>query len=216
MNWNPDIHYKNQNVALEYDRVRFSSLAGRVFNSLEKRTIVKCFATLPKGKTIVDMPCGTGRLADALLEHGYRVHGMDISREMLSVAQTRLKQYGDHFTMEMADAKHLTQQPPAYDGALCARVLMHFPLQQQIEFLAGVAQLSHGRVVINHSLSSPYQRLRRRIKRLLGHQESARYPITNREIKALLDGAGLQEVKRHRLFSPISEAVYIVAEKKAA
>jgi len=51
---------------------------------------------------------------------------------------------------------------------------------------------------------------------LLGHQESARYPITNREIKALLDGAGLHEVKRHRLFSPISEAVYIVAEKKAA
>lgn len=215
MNWNPDIHYKNQNVALEYDRVRFSSLAGRVFNSLEKRTIVKCFATLPKGKTIVDMPCGTGRLADALLQHGYRVHGMDISREMLSVAQTRLKQYGDHFTMEVADAKHLTQQAPAYDGALCARVLMHFPLQQQIEFLAGVAHLSHGRVVINHSLSSPYQRLRRRIKRLLGHQESARHPITNREIKALLDGAGLREVERHRLLSPISEAVYIVAEKAA-
>jgi 2-polyprenyl-3-methyl-5-hydroxy-6-metoxy-1,4-benzoquinol methylase len=216
MNWNPDIHYKNQSVAREYDRVRFSSLPGRVFNALEKRTIVKCFATLPVGKTIVDMPCGTGRLADALLSHGYKVHGMDISAEMLAVAQARLKTYGDRFSSEVADAKHLAKDAAGYDGALCARVLMHFPLEQQIEFLTGVGQLSRGRVVINHSLSSPYQRLRRRIKRYLGHQESARHPITNKEIKQLLDGAGLREVRRYRLWSLISEAIYIVAEKAPA
>lgn len=216
MNWNPDLHYKNQSVALEYDRVRFSSLPGRIFNALEKRTIVKCFATLPTGKTIVDMPCGTGRLAEALLRHGYKVHGMDISGEMLKVAQARLNTYDDRFTTEVADAKHLTKDAAGYDGALCARVLMHFPLEQQIEFLTGVGQLSRGRVVINHSLSSPYQRLRRRIKRFLGHQESARHPITNKEIKLLLHGAGLREVGRYRLWSLISEAIYIVAEKAPA
>lgn len=215
MSWNPDTHYKNQSVATKYDKARFSSLPGRVFNALEKRTIAKCFATLPKGKTIVDMPCGTGRLAETLLNHGYKVHGMDISEEMLKVAHARLKEYDGRFTTAVADAKHLTRETPTYDGALCARVLMHFPLDQQIEFLAGVSRVSRGLVVINHSLSSPYQRLRRRIKHLLGHQESARFPITNNDIKTLLAGAGLREVRRHRLWSPISEAVYIVAEKTA-
>ena len=100
-----------------------------------------------------------------------------------------------------------------YDGALCARVLMHFPLDQQIEFLTGVARLSRSVVVINHSLDSGYQRLRRRLKRLLGHQTPALHPVSNVDIKVLLKSAGLREVKRRRLVPIISEAIYIIAEK---
>jgi hypothetical protein len=92
-------------------------------------------------------------------------------------------------------------------------VLMHFPLETQIEFMRGVASMTRHRVVINHSLNSPYQRFRRWIKKLLHHQRPARHPITNSEIKRLLSEAGLVEVGRHRINSLVSEAVYIVAEK---
>jgi ribosomal protein S21 len=71
-------------------------------------------------------------------------------------------------------------------------------------------------VVINHSLDSAYQRFRRRLKRSLSHQEPARCPISDANIKHLLERAGLREVKRYRLFPLISEAVYIVAEKTQA
>lgn len=213
MSWNPDEHYKSHRVAVEYDKRRFSSVAGRVFNHLEKRMIAACFHGVAKAKKIVDVPCGTGRLAEALLANGYSVHGMDISEEMLLVAKQRLGPYGSMFTTEVADVKRLTADVQTYDGALCARVLMHFPLYQQIEFLTGVARLSRSIVVINHSLDSSYQRLRRRFKRLLGHQESALHPISNSDIHVLLKSAGLREIKRRRLFSMVSEAVYIVAEK---
>lgn len=216
MSWNPDEHYKSHQVAVEYDKRRFSSLSGRVFNYLEKRMIGKCFQDVDKMDTIVDVPCGTGRLADVLLGHGYSVHGMDISEAMLQVAAQRLRAYGPRFTSEVADVKHLPAEVTMYDGALCARVLMHFPLDQQIEFLTGVARLSRSVVVINHSLDSGYQRLRRQFKRLLGHQQSAGYPISNSDIKVLLKNAGLREVKRRRLLAPISEAVYIVAKKAEA
>jgi 2-polyprenyl-3-methyl-5-hydroxy-6-metoxy-1,4-benzoquinol methylase len=213
MDWDANEHYKDQSVAVEYDAARFSSIPGRVFNKWEKRVIAECFSTLPAGAALVDMPCGTGRLAEPLLTLGYRVHGMDISAEMLEVAKQRLRSFGDRFTSEVADAQKIRQASVEYDGALCARVLMHFTLEQQIEFLAGVRQLSKGIVVINHSLSSPYQRFRRWVKRLLGHQAPARFPVTNDEIKRLLQGAGLREVRRYRLLSMISEAVYIVATK---
>ncbi len=213
MSWNPDEHYKSHRVAAEYDKHRFSSMAGRVFNYLEKRMVRKCFRGVPNAQKIVDVPCGTGRLAEALLAHGYSVHGIDISQEMLLVASERLGAYGSRFTTEVADVKHLPAKVPMYDGALCARVLMHFPLDQQIEFLSGVARLSRSVVVINHSLDSGYQRLRRGFKGLLGHQASAGHPVNNADIKALLKGAGLREVKRRRLLPLISEAVYIVAEK---
>jgi len=213
MNWNPDEHYKSTAVAADYDKNRFSSIPGQVFNFLEKRLVAKCFSLLPEGATIADAPCGTGRLAEALLDAGYRVHGFDISQAMLGVAQQRLAPHGKNFTCEVANLKECPPSGPICDGALCARVLMHFPLEQQVQFLAGVAGLSRSVVVINQSLDSGYQRFRRRLKRWMGNQASARFPITDENIRLLLERAGLREVRRYRLLPLISEAVYIVARK---
>ncbi len=213
MSWNPDEHYKSRTVAANYDASRFSDISGRVFNFLEKRLVAKCFSVLPKGAVIADAPCGTGRLAEALLDAGYRVHGLDISDAMLGVARQRLASHGESFTCEVFDLK---KQPPldaTYDGALCARVLMHFPLDQQIEFLAGVAKLSRSIVVINQSHDSGYHRFRRRLKRWIGNQPPAGFPIGDESIKVLLEKSGLREVRRYHLLPVISEAVYIVAAK---
>jgi 2-polyprenyl-3-methyl-5-hydroxy-6-metoxy-1,4-benzoquinol methylase len=213
MNWSPDEHYQSRKVASEYDRKRFASVPGRVFNHLEKRTIVKCFARVPKGQTIADAPCGTGRLAEPLLAAGYRVHGLDISDEMLEIARQRLRGFPGRFACEVVDVKASRPHEPLYDAALCARVLMHFPLDQQVEFLTGVAMLSRSIVVINHSLDSGYQRFRRRVKHWLGNQASANYPVSNADIRVLLQQSGLREVQRYRLASLVSEAIYIVAER---
>jgi 2-polyprenyl-3-methyl-5-hydroxy-6-metoxy-1,4-benzoquinol methylase len=210
--WDANVHYKDTLVAENYDAVRFSSFPGRIFNEKERRIILAAAAScVAKGATIADMPCGTGRLAEPLLEAGYRVHGMDISAEMLSVASQRLRRFGDAFSTEVADAKAINRSHNQYGAVLCARVLMHFLLEEQIEFLRGVARLTSGPVIINHSFSSPYQRLRRSAKRFLGHAPPARFPVTSRQLGELLSKAGLEEVRRYRLSSLISEAIYIVA-----
>ena len=212
MMWDPTEHYRDANVAEEYDAIRFFKLSGRFFNFLEKRVILRGFAGLPRGDKIVDIPCGTGRLAEPLLEAGYLVHGMDISDEMLTVARRRPTRFRSAFTTEVADARELQKPDELFDAALCARVLMHFDLEEQTNFLSGVAKLVSKRVVINQSLSSPYQRFRRAIKRVLQHQPSAQHPVTNAEIRELLTRSGLREARRLRLASPISEAIYLIAE----
>lgn len=40
-------------------------------------------------KTLLDMGCGTGRHAELFCEKGYVVHGIDLSKDMLKVAETR-------------------------------------------------------------------------------------------------------------------------------
>lgn len=210
--WDANIHYKDARVAESYDAVRFSSVPGKIFNEREKRIIKDAASSsVPQNATIADIPCGTGRLAEPLLDAGYRVHGMDISAEMLDVARSRLRRFGDAFSIEVADAKKFARSHVQYGAVLCARVLMHFELPEQIEFLRGVAQLTSGVVIINHSFSSPYQRFRRLVKRLLGHAASARFPVTSHQLAELLRGAGLEEVRRYRLNPLISEAIYIVA-----
>lgn len=212
-NLNPSEYYKNATVASEYDRIRFSSLAGRVFNGREKYIIKQCFKDCPRDTIILDLPCGTGRLADALLASGLRVHGADVSAEMLAVAAARLSGYGERFSTEVIDAFAPTGAEPRFDAALCARVLMHFPLETQIKFLRGVVSNTRNTIVLNHCLNSPYQRFRRWVKKLLNHQQPARYPISNNEIKRLLAESGLTEVKRYRMNPLISEAVYVVAKR---
>ena len=213
MDWDPVTHYQEVAIAERYDRERFSSISGRVFNSLEKSVIRAAFRDVPKTARILDLPCGTGRLASALLESGFSVEGVDISAAMLDVAKRKLHSFGDRFTTRVADVHELAKaEPKRYDAALCARVLMHFPLDEQIAFLKSVAQLTKGTVVLTQSLSSPYQRFRRSVKNLIGNQPPANYPLTEDDLASLLRGAGLREVRRLRLAALISEAMVVITE----
>jgi len=214
MDWDPVTHYKEVAVAERYDRERFSSLPGRVFNALEKHNMRKAFRAVPRDQTVLDLPCGTGRFSEVLLEEGFKVIGIDISQAMLEVAKRKLERFGPRFETRVADVRELARmESQRYDVALCARVLMHFPLEEQISFLRSVAELTRRQVVFTQSLSTPYQRLRRRIKRLLGNQPPAGYPITEAELKTLLAGAGLKEVGRLRPMPLVTEAIYVIAER---
>jgi ubiquinone/menaquinone biosynthesis C-methylase UbiE len=214
MDWDPVTHYQEIEVAERYDRERFSRLTGRMFDALEKHNIAKAIGAFPPGGTVLDLPCGTGRLAEVLLDAGHRVVGVDISPAMLEVAKRKLTRFGDRFSTQVMDVMTLpADAQPRFDAALCARVLMHFPLDQQIRFLAGVTRLTRGPVVITQSLSTPYHRTRRRIKRAIGNPPSAVYPITNAELRQLLAGAGLREVRRLRPSRLITEEVIVVAER---
>ena len=213
MDWDPVTHYKEVAVAERYDRERFSSLSGRVFNALEKHNMRKAFRAVPREHTVMDLPCGTGRFSEVLLEEGFKVVGVDISQAMLEVAKRKVERFGTRFETRVGDVRELAkQESKVYDVALCARVLMHFPLDEQITFLRSVAKLTRGRVVFTQSLSTPYQRFRRRIKEMLGNQPPAGYPITEAELKTLLAVAGLKETGRLRPMALITEAIYVIAE----
>ena len=42
-------------------------------------------------KTLLDMGCGTGKHAELFYEKGYKVHGIDLSEDMLKIANQRRK-----------------------------------------------------------------------------------------------------------------------------
>lgn len=214
-NWNPSEHYKNAGVAESYDGTRFSSLAGRMFNALERRLIQKALAGLPRSSVVGDIPCGTGRLAETVLSLGFTVIGVDISAQMLDVARRRLERFGDRLHTEVCDARQLPASSLRFDAALCARVLMHFPLEEQIAFLRGVVAVTRGRVIITQGLDTAYHRMRRGLKRVLRHQNPASYPLTAQDLARLLRESGLREVRRYPLLPLISESLVIVAEPQA-
>ena len=209
--WDPREHYKDRHVAETYDRARFNSLAGWTFDRLEKRALLSALRDVPAGSEIIDIPCGTGRLAQALLGAGYHVTGVDISPAMLDAAGRKLAPFGTRFTGTLGDAMRLPVPERPFAAAVCARILMHFPLDQQIEFLRGVARQTKGIVVFNQSYNSGYQRARRWVKSRLGHSVPVAHPLAEADIERLLKGARLREVRRLWLAPLVSEAFMLVA-----
>ena len=68
---------------------------------------------VPSGAHILDVCCGTGYLAGLLSRHGYRVSGIDASREMIRFARKNVSQAD----FEVADVVHF-RPTHKYDAAV--------------------------------------------------------------------------------------------------
>lgn len=213
--WDPTRHYQDAAVAANYDRTRFSSLAGRLFNFLDRRAVRSALADLPDGSTVADMPCGTGRLAEVALALGLRVHGVDIAPEMLAVARRRLARFDERFTAAAADIRSI-DGTCRFDAVLSARFLMHFPPDEQTALVGALSRVAGRRLVLTHGIDAPLHRLRRALKRATGlFQNPAVFPVTEAQLSQMLAAAGFRETRRHRVLPLLSEAVVIVAEPVA-
>jgi len=77
-----------ESSARQYDRVRFSGVAGN-WGHRRQVEILKGMCDDWRGKNVLEIGCGTGRITEMLARWGAEVTATDISEEMLEVAQTR-------------------------------------------------------------------------------------------------------------------------------
>ncbi len=104
------------------------------------------FAALPAGAAILDSGCGPGIVAEAFLQAGCRVTGVDLSAEMIARARARCARFGDRATFEQ---RRLDTLPPApsFDAAV-SRLVLHHVEDPRAFVAAQVARVRPGGVVI--------------------------------------------------------------------
>ena len=85
-----DLLYKDKDYKAEVDYI----------NNLIKKNI-------KNAKTILDMGCGTGKHAELLCDKGYTVLGVDLSKDMLKVANTRRKGKEDKLNFSYSKIQEL-------------------------------------------------------------------------------------------------------------
>lgn len=80
------------------------------------------------GKTVVDVGCGGGILAEGMASRGATVTGIDLSDKALGVARLHLFESGLHVAYREVSAENFAVESPAsFDVVTCMEMLEHVP-----------------------------------------------------------------------------------------
>jgi ubiquinone/menaquinone biosynthesis C-methylase UbiE len=165
------LRYQDEAVVKRYDQVRFRGPIGRTIDALEKRAIRKVLNTACDqmvAPSVLDVPCGTGRITQLLLDWGFRVTGGDISLAMIESAQAKLARYGNRVAFQYLDLEELDLPDQSFDLVTCIRLFNHIGAAEQDIILRELARVSRHFVVLNLSFSSALYHFTPYLKRALG------------------------------------------------
>ncbi len=103
------------------------------------------------GQAVLDLGCGTGRLAADLAQAGYIVTGIDVEERAVAIGQRILARRGLNVTLYAGDI-HDPQHPVAaqsYDIVVCTEVLEHVEAWRELVARAGTLLRPGGILLIS-------------------------------------------------------------------
>ena len=179
--------YANEEArCVEYETLRVSPGNRRVHDYFDRKMVLRALRNLPKGATVLDIPCGGGRITRALSGAGFRPVAADFSgwmvRESMATAALATR----------ADATRLPFADKSIDAAVCFRFMQAVPLHIRLAVIRELGRVAR-LVLIN------YQNIisARSVKRFL----LGRRPLRNRhsELQAVgeVESAGLTVADCH-------------------
>ena len=180
--------YKAPSVAEGYDGVRFTRTFGKLYNRLELHAFEVALRWVKPGSSVLDLACGTGRIAERLNAHHLNVFAVDISFAMVEVSRAKL---GSTSLLVNADAEALPFQNASFDWVVSARLFGHVPPYARPCILAEVARVTRCGAVIAFYLLNPATRARRFL-RSFGHVDPEWHPLTRPTVVSELAAQGLR------------------------
>jgi len=174
--------FSQEQVAEKYPSAFGSSLRGR----LEERSILRALKNLSSGDSILDLPCGTGRLTPLLLRRGLRITGADCSPPMVQQARENWlalrSKYPDsnaRVAFEVRDVMETGFADGQFDAVICHRLFHHFnESETRVRALTELGRICSGPLIVSFFNSFAIDAVRFRLRhRLRGTIPRDRIPI---------------------------------------
>lgn len=201
-------HYQSDSVATKYDDVRFVKLSHKLRNKRKLAAIQKAIAAAGELgheiKSVIDIPCGTGRLFPLFIDNRLSFTGADISREMMEVSRNRFGSSGLLKGMVRCDAESLPFRDRSFDSVVSIRFMFHVPKEVRHNILKEMARITKGWLIIDyrHRYTVKYC-IRKSLSQIgLGKPPSYRFSVS--DLQSELNSAGIGIVRIFptlRLFS---------------
>jgi len=174
--------FSSEQVATKYPSVFGSSLRGR----LEERSILRALKDVSSGDSILDLPCGSGRLTPLLLRCGLHVSSADSSPPMVQQARenwlslrSKCPDSRERVSFEVRDVMQTGFADGQFDAVICHRLFHHFnESETRVQALTELGRICSGPVIVSFFNSFAIDAVRFRLKHLLrGTVPHDRIPI---------------------------------------
>jgi 2-polyprenyl-3-methyl-5-hydroxy-6-metoxy-1,4-benzoquinol methylase len=152
------------------------------------------------GKTVLDLGCGTGINLIPLTKRGARTIGIDISPDLIRLAQKRLDDAQLESTLQVGSAYDTGLPDESVDVIYCMSLIHHLEIPRVRDEMRRVL-VPGGRIILKEPIrfSSTYTRLR---KLLPAHGEEVsdfEHPLTQEELATMTESFRVEGVRHFRL-----------------
>jgi len=207
-------HYQRDDVVDKYDDRRFKGGVAGPKSERKWRMILKAVQGLEGIRTVMDLPCGTGRFTSRILEHGWDLINADISGPMLAKAREYTEGHDNYLGSARMNAEHLPFADGGLDLVISIRFLMHVPRDVRIRIFREYGRASKRYVVLDvrhkYCLNLWWKKLRKGLGMKVKVPEH-RYSM--RELDRDMQEAGLRIVRKVWNMPPFSEKLVLLCEK---
>ena len=203
--------YQSSEVAADYDEHRFRTPRRIRRNERKWNAIRKALALAEGVKTVIDLPCGTGRFTGHLARAGYQVVGSDISLEMMQQSAKLLSQ--DNIAGYVrADAEALPFRAKSADCVMSIRFLFHVDPQTRRRMLREFGRVSRRWIIADYRHKYSFRYGVWKLTRALRLTRRPFERVSVKSMKSEFEDAGLRVVKIVAVRRWLSDKWVVLAE----
>lgn len=211
--------YQDQRIAHTYDAqfrspLRLANLRAKLIDWGERRAFERLVGKVKPGGTVLDVACGTGRYTELLLQHGYKVGGIDISPQMLAVACQQIGAHPDLLFLREGDAERLPFGAAQFDAITCMRLYHRIPPSVRVEMLKETRRVAKEWGIFFFGISTPWLDARRWVRKQFLRRVSNPFPVPMTQMLAELDNAGWQAIDRAWVLPFLADGLLVLCEGK--
>ena len=211
--------YRSGSVADDYDFHRFSSPERQKRNARKWAAIRKALSLTTGVRTILDLPCGTGRFTGGLSREGFQVIGSDISLEMLGKAAGVPQPQGDKSCAVLgylqANAEHLPLRSDSLDCVVSIRFMMHVDPATRVRMLREFHRVSRRWVIVDYRHKYTFRYVLTHTFGKLGFGRTPLSRVSRRDLEQEFRDAGFAIRSVIRVSAPLLSDKWVVLAERA-
>jgi SAM-dependent methyltransferase len=141
-----------------------------------------------KDKLVLDLGCGSGEVIVPLRQRGARVAGIDISPDLIALAQERLRRHGLDAELRVGSAYDTGLSDKSVDVVFCMSLLHHLQLDRAKNEICRILK-PDGLFIFKEPIRFSWTM--RQLRRLFPPAEDVsefEYPLNSKQIEALVEG----------------------------
>ncbi len=206
--------YQSPEIVARYESERFHSLHGHVYALLHRRGVRKALALLEGSGAVLDVPCGTGRMAPTVTELGLSFIGLDISFAMACHCREHHGRRPRTTGIAVGEIEHLPFADNSIEAVLCLKLFHLIPSADVARALRECGRVASRYVIFDVARGDRWTSAIEWCKRRCMAISTPPRRLSQQAWTDLISAAGLRLLHQRHVFWPVSEAVILTCAKR--